>query len=148
MKEFIYKNRRCVIIYLDMVCAFKRYHNGYIEIKWYEKYIDIGVEEITYKGNLKFASGLDVSNGKSYIGFDTMHLYNTENPGTQSVKHVSKICKKIIDELDDKTLEDKIMSCLEYLKYCISTIFHVYKNITIKSMQKMKGYIISFLEKK
>ena len=120
VKDFKYKGRRCVVIEIDrgkqenlpriflegkFGGAFKPYCNGYIELKESEikeSYDDYNIEsdELTYQGNLKFAQGLDGSDGKTYIGFDSGHFWNDEKPKSKTTEYVSNTCKKIVDELN------------------------------------------------
>ena len=114
VKDFKYKGRRCVIIEIDRSntapkgfensIGFKPYCNGYVELKKseiLENYDDypIKCEEITYQGNLKFPKGLDASDGKQYIGFDSAHSWNDEEPESKTVVYIEKTCKKLVNEL-------------------------------------------------
>lgn len=77
------------------------YHNGYIEIKESEikdEKDDYNLSEgVTYCGNL---AHIEKPTTKRFIGFDTAHYHNYENPKTQSLEYVEKQCKKIVDELN------------------------------------------------
>lgn len=119
VKDFKYKGRRCVIIEIDRSSlmkelpdslrnTFKPYCNGYVELKKNEikdSYNDYSItsDELTYQGKLKFGDGLDISDGKTYIGFDSVHSWNDEKPESKTVNYVEGTCKKIVEEL----IEDK-----------------------------------------
>lgn len=116
VKDFRYKGRRCVVIKIDRSKAmkdlpeslkksFKPYCNGYVELKPNEVKEDydnyhIEADEITYQGDLKFAQGLDASDGKTYVGFDSAHYWNDEQPKSKTAEYVAETCKKIVDELN------------------------------------------------
>ncbi len=116
VKDFVYKGRRCVVIEIDrsgvksklpnsLQGTFEPYCNGYIELKDKEVLDDyddykITSDEITYQGDLKFPQGLDASNGKPYIGFDSAHYHNWEKPETRTADHIANICKKMVNELN------------------------------------------------
>lgn len=120
VKSFVYKDRRCVIIKIDRSeilrssllepstsSIFEPYHNGYVELKEkeikedYDEY-NIRFDEITYQGDLKF-KGLDASDGKWYIGFDTTHHWNHLHPESKTAKHVETVCRRIVDELEQQS---------------------------------------------
>lgn len=135
VKDFIFNNRRCLVVLVNRKIPkfnnhldewsklIQPYHNGYIEIKNYEEHIDIYTEEKTYCGNLDF-DGLKILNNKLFIGFDTMHYYNFENPKTQSAESVELKCKKIVEELEQIDLWIKI-------KYWFKYHFSIIKSIII-----------------
>jgi len=110
VKDFQYKGRRCVVVFIDRSEMRKitkggfmdsDYHNGYIEIQESEMKDEIYnydlSEEVTYCGDL---SHIEKTTTKRYIGFDTAHYHNFENPKTQSLEYVENKCKKIVDELN------------------------------------------------
>ena len=116
VKDFRHKGRRCVVIEIDrskimrklpksLKRCFEPYCNGYVELEDeevgenYDEY-KIKSDEITYQGNLKFPKGLDASDGKVYIGFDSAHFWNDENPKSKTMKYVANTCKNIVDELN------------------------------------------------
>ena len=109
VKDFQYKGRRCVVVLINNSETRKiipdsffnaDYHNGYIEIKDNEikknENYDVN-EEITYSGDLKH---IEEPTDKFYIGFDTAHSYNFDNPITQTAEYVENKCKEIVDELE------------------------------------------------
>ena len=117
VKEFNYGKRRCVVISIkwnlpkEIKSIPKVWHNGYVETKGYEQGVETNTEAITYRGNLDFShngKGLDASDGKMYIGFDTMHYYNFNNPKTQTAKYVERRCMMMVDELYGKDILFKI----------------------------------------
>lgn len=78
--------------------------NGYVELKKKEvkedyDHYDIESDEITYQGKLEFKD-LKVSDGETYIGFDSAHSWNDEKPESKTAEYVENICKKIVDELN------------------------------------------------
>jgi len=119
VKDFVYGSRRCIVVLIDKSTIREHfakqnipstwqtdYHNGYVEIsdlEFKENVQDYDFcEEITYNGDL---SHLDCANGKKYIGFDTAHSYNYENPKTQTAEHVEKQLKKIVKQLNKNKIE-------------------------------------------
>ena len=119
VKDFQYKGRRCVVVFIDRSEMRKitkvglmgsDYHNGYIEIQESElkdEDYDYDLsEEITYCGDL---SHIEKPTTKTYIGFDTAHYYNYENPKTQSLEYVENQCKKIVDELN----ANDVLECIK-----------------------------------
>jgi len=114
-KEFVYGGRHCVISFVDNANLRKLandtnyadrylsdYHNGYIEIKESEHKEEFDYhlcEEVTFLGDLSF---LGKDPDRIYIGFDTMHYYNHENPETKTLEHVKIQCIKIVDELNEQ----------------------------------------------
>ena len=110
IRDFMYKGRRCVVIEVDMtkhmkkvpkvmIESMKPYCNGYVELKPKESKRNIEAEEITYQGNLKFGDGFDLSDGKRYVGFDTAHYWNDQNPKSKTADSVIERCKMIVEEL-------------------------------------------------
>ena len=112
VKMINYKERRCVIILLDRSPYQKPFHNGYVELKnsevkkHYDDY-NIECEELTYQGNLDFGKELNAADGKTYIGFDTVHGWNDNHPESKSIESVEKVCKKIVDELTKRERAEK-----------------------------------------
>lgn len=119
VKDFKHKGRRCVVIEIDRggnanlareflegpgSSAFKPYCNGYVQLKedefkdHYNDY-DISSEELTYQGDLKF-KGLDASDGEIYVGFDTAHAWNEQQPESKTAEAVAEVCKKIVNEFE------------------------------------------------
>jgi len=117
--DFIYCDRRCVVVEINnsnIIDALKQQniknsilldnlklrHNGYIEVTDEENnlYGDVICdEEITYYDGLEHIYS---ANGRMYIGFDTAHLYNNENPETKTRSHVLMKCKNIANYLGYK----------------------------------------------
>jgi len=127
IKDFRYKGRRCIVleifyeipnsIFGNLRPAFniKPYCNGYIEIKDKEAVLNkltekkkgsgflkmIDSAEITYQGDIRF-DDLDLSDGHFYIGFDSAHAWNDAKPESKTAVFVEKVCKKIVDELNER----------------------------------------------
>ena len=100
--QFLYKDRKCVIVRVECIAPIGTYHNGYVEIKEdelkddYDNYY-IQAEEITFQGDLEY---VDIKDGKVYIGFDTAHAHNIDNRHTQTAEAVEQGCRRIVDELE------------------------------------------------
>lgn len=99
----VYKGRRYVVIQIEGNPYFSSYCNGYVELhedeilKDYNNY-DIKSDEITFHGELCELKGFDPKN-MFFIGFDSAHFWNDENPESKTPEYVEKTCKKIIDEV-------------------------------------------------
>jgi len=119
VRDFEYKGRRCVVIMVDrrndiknipgvskrLKNIFKPYCNGYVELKKSEvrnNYYNYSIssDEVTYHGDLNFGNKLNASNGKTYIGFDSAHVWNDKVPKSKTAKYVENTCKKIVEELE------------------------------------------------
>ena len=119
VKDFKYGGRRCVVIEIDrsnlmkdlpdsLRNTFKPYCNGYIELKKdeiKESYDDYAItsDELTYQGKLEFPKGLNASDGKFYIGFDSAHSWNDNEPKSKTKEYVANTCRKIVKELNKLT---------------------------------------------
>ena len=126
VRDFKYKGRRCVVILIsrlpglpdvsdvssDSIRGYlEPYCNGYVELKdseVKEDYDDYNIEsdELTYHGKLCF-SELKVDDGKTYIGFDSVHHWNNMNLESKTAEFVANTCKKIVVELHKKQLGGK-----------------------------------------
>ena len=132
IKDFRYKNRRCIVIKMELIKPslmdgmgglsnsklpknfFVAYHNGYVELKDDELKNDCGdydidSDEITYYGDLTNFQALhnlkDLPDGKFYVGFDSAHSWNHEHPESKTAEYVVNTCKKIVEELNNKKKE-------------------------------------------
>lgn len=118
IKDFIHNGRRCVVVKIDrskdytpeqlkslghaLIDSVKPFCNGYIEADedFDEETTPIGDQEVTYTGDLNH---IDCKDGKHYIGFDTNHYYNWENPKTRTAKFVEAECKRIAELISHKS---------------------------------------------
>ncbi len=97
-KEFTYKGKHCVISTvfipnLNTNLMSNEWCCGYIECE--DVNFESAIEEITARGSLKH---LQIDNNKKYIGFDTAHSYNHDDPESQTEEAVELLIKKIIEE--------------------------------------------------
>ena len=117
-KDVVYLGRRCIVIECDRSPMFKHcpelksslskfltepWCNGYIELKENETNrdyddFDIKSDELTFKGKLNHIPELNGSK-ETFIGFDSAHLWNDDNPKSKTADYVAKTCKKIVMEL-------------------------------------------------
>lgn len=101
VKEFFIMGRRCIVVKIKRILT-SEYHNGYIRVseEEYKKIVEEHdydlPEEVTYHGDLRHISRQD---GYKYIGFDSAHYYNQENPDTQTEEYVMERCRKIVEKL-------------------------------------------------
>lgn len=117
-RKFTYRGVKCVIVEVRPLTPEARKklqsklerepilpeitHNGYIEVKqpykseyshYNEKYQL--PEELTFSGTLPYKQA-----GKSfYLGFDTLHLHDMENPETTTYEAVKERTRKLADAL-------------------------------------------------
>jgi hypothetical protein len=111
IKEWKYKGKNCVVIQINL-CEVKQtsslnnYCCGYVETSSNKSYGDFCkdynfVEELTYGAdNLKHLRSIGVKEYmKNYFGFDTIHLWNMENPKSQKPEYSIKMCEKLVDQL-------------------------------------------------
>lgn len=64
----------------------------------------IQTDKITFVGPLTFLNIKKKHAGKQYIGFDTAHYWNMQNPNSQTVKSTLKRAKKIAEELNEHNI--------------------------------------------
>lgn len=123
--DFIHEGRRCVVVEINrgagipkdivanlptFIDLWKPYCCGYIELKPEEvkesyNHHNLESEELTYKNTLKRLEEQckDFKAGDSvFIGFDTAHVWNDENPESKNPDSIIEVCKEIIEELNKK----------------------------------------------
>ena len=104
VKQFEHAGRKCAVVKVDFSWSSLQpngpSHNGYVEVfnnelkNNYNDY-EISGQELTFNGSL---ANFGI-NGR-FVGFDTLHYYNTEHPHTQTLEHVECETRKIAEELN------------------------------------------------
>lgn len=102
LKEvFKHKGKICVIVEMNMVLPIGQYHNGYVEIKkhkHYDELIDkINADELTFSGELDYLN--KELKGKWFLGFDSVHGWNMQQPESQTFDSVKKRTIQLAEEL-------------------------------------------------
>lgn len=128
--KFKHKGILCVVVKIDRssipkLTVIKKkhkikmsdvFHNGYVKVSRQLDYQDIVKHidsvELTYSGGLDY---VDKSlKGMWFIGFDTAHYWNEENPKTQTAKAVKeetiKLCEELIRKNELKPLYPLIIA--------------------------------------
>ena len=118
VKKFMYRGMLCIIIKMNfdtetiaglskvnkLIKTSGVFHNGYVESSLKCSYHDLErhIErvELTYSGNLDHVS--NALNDKWFLGFDTAHYWNRQNPKSQTAKAVEKYLKELCDEIISK----------------------------------------------
>jgi hypothetical protein len=115
VETFRYRRRLCVIVKVVNVhtrIAPKGFvHNGYVSatLKNRGKHFGffsnrIRTEELTYSGQLHHLPKSDIPMSIWFLGFDTLHIHNSEHPSSQSYSHVKRQTKKLADEMIRKRI--------------------------------------------
>jgi len=124
IKKFFYMGRNCFVVKIDNSIIRDKIKDIHID-DWYCGYIEMSLNpfknefksdygkynlstEITYQGDLShfpknhnwFYKLISFLIRRTYIGFDTAHYYNKENPETNTADVVEKKCKDIVNELN------------------------------------------------
>ena len=77
-------------------------HNGYVEIKEHKHYDEligqVNTDELTFSGDLEHL-GEKKLKGKWFVGFDSAHSHNLDNPISQTFDSVKEITIKLAEEL-------------------------------------------------
>lgn len=109
-EKFTYRRRTCVIVKVvnvplrvapEGVC-----YNGYVSVIPRNRrnsslvFDDrIKTVELTYFGGLGHLPKSDIPKRLWFLGFDTTHIWNTEQPLTQTLGYVKRQTKKLADEM-------------------------------------------------
>lgn len=122
---FDYKERICVVIKMTSLSGLAPhgYHNGYVSVKEENKEKDynefvsnIETDEFTFSGTLKHLNGAmnrqhgtqeelndeRLSQDTWFLGFDSLHLWNSENPQSQTYESVKERTIALADEMIEK----------------------------------------------
>ena len=115
VETFRYRRRLCVIVKVVNVDARIApngfVHNGYVSAtlknrgKHFGFFVNrIRTEELTWGGELNHLPKSGIPRGIWFLGFDTLHIHNSEHPSTQSYSHVKRQTKKLADEMIRKRI--------------------------------------------
>lgn len=102
---FVYRGKVCVVVSVSLG-GLREYHNGYVEARVKHcdnlngKYQQAASVELTYSGKLEHFQDFDCIKGRWFVGFDTAHLHNEENPITKTFVSVKKETIRLAKELD------------------------------------------------
>lgn len=106
MEVFEHLGRVCVVLRVEIVGVT---HNGYVSISDESKdnttdiFDGITTDELTYEGELPAYQKEDPRiKGRRFVGFDTNHVWNIENPESQTFEAVRLKTLQLAEELDMK----------------------------------------------
>jgi len=120
-----YRGRWIVIVSIKwnpkikkMVSSLHNYHCGYVSVSKFKQitrpdYRDtpnfFGQEELTYSGTLDNVEELDEKlRNVWFLGFDTAHFHNQQNPRTTTKRYTTKAAMKLCDAMIRREIWGKI----------------------------------------
>lgn len=109
---FKHKGKICVVIKAVRGFTIGTYHNGYVAVqqinieKSYTEFMEIDTVQLTFSGTLDHfkdrmndISKFVLPKGIWFLGFDTVHAWNDEEPESKTRESVIEITKKLADEM-------------------------------------------------
>lgn len=105
-KQFTYKGYKCFVKEMGLWLGTSPFHNGYVEIPkghrlYRVNYMDSSFPDLEVNGGITYNENFLKFNNEElegwFIGFDTVHSWNTSE--TQTAEFVGKELLKLVDQL-------------------------------------------------
>ena len=105
---FTHDGRCCVVVRRDLAFV-KTFHNGYVSVLLansgtsYDEYVgQITTDELTFAGELDWLNDERIPPKTWFVGFDSCHYRNDENPASKTFGPVRERTIRLANEMAEK----------------------------------------------